>query len=141
METAIDSLARKAQIILMQGVCKMQWAYQNVWNAMPKIRTRLPLIGGTVKTTTKTSRNKKTRITIETERVWLIENADSAKDWCEACGKMVTSVSPEVVASLASGAHGPNFAAKLDSLHFIGTYEGLMRVCVDSLLKQMSGKA
>jgi len=62
-------------------------------------------------------------------------------DWCEACGRMVTSVSPEEVASFASGVHGTTFAVKLDKLHFIGTCEGLMRVCMESVVQQLSVKA
>jgi hypothetical protein len=137
METGIGTLARKAQSILMQGVCQMQWAFQNIFNTTPSTHNRVPVIGGSMKSTTRTTKNKKTRITIETERVWLIERPDMAKNWCPACGKLVTSVSTDEVASLASCAQGSHRPFKIDQLHFLGTADGLMQVCSESLLSQM----
>ena len=89
-----------------------------------------------MKTVTKTTRNKKTKITIETERVWVVERPGAPKAWCPACEKLVTSVSPDEVASLATRTHGSNCPVKVDQLHFIGTPDGLMLVCADSLLNQ-----
>lgn len=84
----------------------------------------------------KAARNKKTKIIIETERVWEIDGVGSTKAWCPACAKLVYSVSPEEAASLASRAHGSHAPVKIDKLHFIGTPDGLMLVCADSLLQQ-----
>jgi len=89
-----------------------------------------------VRTTTKTTRNKKTRITIETERVWVIDRPGSQKAWCTACAKLVTAVSPDEVAALATRTQGSHCPVKVDRLHFIGSADGTLLVCADSLLKQ-----
>jgi hypothetical protein len=89
-----------------------------------------------MRTSTKTTRSKKTKITIETERVWVIDRPGSQKAWCPACSKLVTAVTPDEVASLATRTHGSHCPVKVDKLHFIGTADSTLLVCADSLLKQ-----
>jgi len=84
------------------------------------------------------AKHRKTKITIETERVWVLERPGSPKGWCPSCGKLVTLVFPEEVAALATTAQGSECPIKIDQLHFIGTSEGLMVVCANSLLTQAS---
>ena len=100
------------------------------------MQSRSSSIGGTVKTTTKTTRNKRTKITIETERVWVIERPGPGKAWCAACKRLVTGISPEEVASLATRTQNSHCPLKIGKLHFIGSPSGLMLVCADSLLEQ-----
>jgi len=81
--------------------------------------------------------SRKTSITIETERVLVVERPSGAPQaWCEACGKLVRMVSPEEVASLVSRLQDSRVPLEIGKLHFIGTREGAMLVCVDSLLEQ-----
>lgn len=86
----------------------------------------------------KAAKQRKTKITIETERVWVLERPGSPQGWCPSCGRLVNFVFPEEVAALASAVESAQCPFKLDQLHFIGTTEGLMVVCADSLLTQAS---
>ena len=79
---------------------------------------------------------KKTRVTIETERVWVLEKPGTDKVWCPCCEKLVAPVTPVEVAALLSSARGAKFPLNIDKLHFIGTPESMMVVCADSLLSQ-----
>jgi hypothetical protein len=85
----------------------------------------------------KAAKHRKTKITIETERVWVLERPGAPKGWCPACSKLVNLVFPEEVAALANAAQSAECPIKLDQLHFIGTTEGLMVVCADSLSTQI----
>jgi hypothetical protein len=81
--------------------------------------------------------SRKTSITIETERVLVVEGSSGCPQaWCEVCGKLVRMVSPEEVASLVSRLQDSHCPLEIGKLHFIGTREGAMLVCVDSLLEQ-----
>ena len=110
----------------------MQQVRHSIHGAILDIWTRLSLMGGVMKAT----KSRKTKITIETERVWVLERPGSPKAWCPACGKLVTSITPEEVATLASSTHAPHFRVKIDKLHFVGSSDGLMLVCSNSLLGQ-----
>lgn len=122
----------RAKMIVMLGIAPMQWAYQFLWAALPSVGARFFQRGGFMKA----AKQRKTRITIETQRVWVLEKPRSPQVWCPSCGKLVSSVTPDEVAALATGAAGPHCPIKIDKLHFIGTSDGLMVVCGDSLLMQ-----
>jgi len=79
---------------------------------------------------------RKTRVTIETERIWVLEKPSGKKVWCPTCRRRVSALTPEEVAALLSVAAHPSCPIKTEKLHFVGTSNGEMVVCADSLVSQ-----
>jgi hypothetical protein len=80
---------------------------------------------------------RKTTIITETDRL-LILNKDSGavEGWCESCDELVGMVRPdEAVALAAFRLRSVYRALEPDKLHVIQNDDGLLHVCLKSLLK------
>lgn len=79
---------------------------------------------------------KITEITIETEQVVVIrQQADVAERWCGGCSTFVRMVTPEQAALMTHiSARTIYRQAENGELHFTETPEGLLLICLDSLL-------
>jgi len=87
--------------------------------------------GGDVKT------KKRTEITVETHRLLVMRKPmRAARAWCVRCCEQVEMVTPERAALLA----GVSLRAicrqvEVDDVHFVETANGLLLICLNSLLK------
>lgn len=80
---------------------------------------------------------RRTKITIETERVLVIGKTRSTFDaWCPACYEQVRLLRLEEAAALAACLRACQRPPELEKLHIIPTPDGLMNVCLNSLLNQ-----
>lgn len=78
---------------------------------------------------------KRTRITIETERVLVIGKARSTFDgWCPVCNRVVRLLRPDEASALTAYLRASQYPSKISKLHIIPTADGLMSVCLNSLL-------
>ena len=80
--------------------------------------------------------HRRTRITIETERVLLLLRRQTSRGWCERCGQEVDLVAVEQARNVLEGIP---FEGKSDTqFHLERAREGLA-VCVKSLLQVVKG--
>ncbi len=80
---------------------------------------------------------KKTRITIETERVLVIGKTRSTFDaWCPVCDQLVRLLRPDEAAALTACLRASQHPLETSKLHIIPTADGLMNICLNSLLNQ-----
>jgi hypothetical protein len=80
---------------------------------------------------------KRTRITIDTERVLVIGKTRSTFDaWCPMCNQLVRLLRPDEAATLTAYLRASQHPFEINKLHIIPTADGLMNVCLDSLLSQ-----
>jgi hypothetical protein len=78
---------------------------------------------------------KRTRITIETERVLVISKARSTlHGWCPVCNKVVSLLRPDEATAFTADLHPSQCPLEIDKLHFISTADGRVSVCLNSLL-------
>lgn len=79
--------------------------------------------------------NKRTEITIETARLLVISNkTQSARVWCESCGRRVAMVTADVAARLARVSSRTIYRwVETGKLHFAETSEGQLLVCHESI--------
>ena len=80
---------------------------------------------------------KRTRITIDTERVLVIGKTRSTFDaWCPMCNQLVRLLRPDEAAVLTAHLRASQQPLEISKLHIIPTADGLMNVCLNSLLSQ-----
>jgi hypothetical protein len=84
---------------------------------------------------------KRTEVTIETERVVTIRRKLSLRAWCRECGRVVDAIGVEEAGALT----GPQAAKLTDQAgaggwHVCEGWEGEMLICLDSVLKALSGE-
>src|SRR5262249_14545549 len=82
---------------------------------------------------------KRTRITVETERVVIINRREALRRWCPACGKLAEMVSPEEAAALAQASSRPVYRwVESEKVHYAEPADGLLRICANSLNRAAS---
>ena len=80
---------------------------------------------------------KRTKITIDTERVLVIGRTPSTFDaWCPMCEELVRLLRPDEAAALTAWLRASQHPLEISKLHIIPTADGLMNVCLNSLLNQ-----
>lgn len=80
---------------------------------------------------------RRTRSVIGTERILVMGRPRRALDgWCSNCAELVRLVRPEEAANLAACMLASSQPLHAEKLHLVGTPEGLMYVCLNSLLNQ-----
>jgi hypothetical protein len=83
---------------------------------------------------------KKTKLTIETQRLLIIRGGSSyqcAK--CEACGEVVRLITVDEAAMLAQvGSRAIYRLVEAEKIHFIETSEELLLICINSLNRGLS---
>jgi len=83
---------------------------------------------------------KTTKITIETERVLVIGKSWSTFDgWCPICNQLVRLLRPDEAAALTAHLRASQCPLESSKLHTIPTSDGLMSLCLNSLLSQGTG--
>jgi hypothetical protein len=83
---------------------------------------------------------KKTKLTIETERILIIRGGSSYRcAQCEACGELVHLITVDEAAKLAQiGSRAIYRMVEAESIHFIETSEELLLICFNSLYRLLS---
>jgi hypothetical protein len=83
---------------------------------------------------------KKTKITVQTDRVLVIRRRRrGGLKWCESCAARVEMMNPEEAAAVSGLSLRAIFRlVEASRLHFTETAEGLLWVCFNSLLDQMT---
>jgi hypothetical protein len=83
-----------------------------------------------------TGRTKKTTIAAETERLLILNRHSGAVEgWCENCEELIGMVRPEEALALAAFRLQAVYRAlEPGQLHSIESPDGLLHVCVSSLL-------
>ena len=78
---------------------------------------------------------KRTRITVETERIFVLSKSGATRDWCAGCEKQVYAVGIEE-AALLTGLSVPMVRRKVEdgTAHSIDTSAPPF-ICLNSLLK------
>jgi hypothetical protein len=83
------------------------------------------------------SLKKRTRITIETERVLVIGRTRSTFEaWCPVCDQLVRLLRPDEAATLSACLQASQHPLEINKLHIIPTADGLLNVCLNSLMNQ-----
>ncbi|HWO00856.1 MAG TPA: hypothetical protein VNS63_16475 [Blastocatellia bacterium] len=84
-------------------------------------------------------KNKRTEIAIETARVIVISGRRRMLAWCAECNKEVNWLTVEEAALLASGSSRDVVEmVEAGELHSSETREGILIVCTNSILKEMT---
>ncbi len=77
---------------------------------------------------------KRTKITIETERLLIVSRHHGAIDWCGVCNQRVRMISVDEAAALARLSSRTIYRwVEAERIHFIETTDGLLRICSNSL--------
>lgn len=77
---------------------------------------------------------KQTKITVETERVVIINRLEAVRGQCVACGMYVQMVSPDEAAAMARVSSRTIYRwVESDKIHYAEAAEGLLRICTNSL--------
>jgi hypothetical protein len=76
-------------------------------------------------------------ITVETERLLIIRRRYRAvEEWCEGCGELALMIRPDQAAAVTGRTLRQIFTdIENDRLHFRESPDGLVLVCLNSLLK------
>jgi hypothetical protein len=83
-------------------------------------------------------KTKRKKITVETERLLVISHIGGVGSWCEGCRAKVKLMGIEQAAAIAGLSHRALFhMIERHQLHFTETPDGLLLICLDSLLKQV----
>lgn len=85
---------------------------------------------------------RKTEITIETERLLVIRRRYRAIEaWCDQCGKEVVLIRSDSAAAVV-GKSLRTILSETEAapLHFVEQLDGLLLICLDSLLNQTGGR-
>ncbi|HJQ22817.1 MAG TPA: hypothetical protein VKA60_02800 [Blastocatellia bacterium] len=81
-------------------------------------------------------KNKRTRITVETERLLVISRKrNAATSWCEACGEATRMIGLDEAGSVSG--HSQRQIVRLveaGHLHFSESPHGVLLICLNSLL-------
>lgn len=81
---------------------------------------------------------KRTRITVETERVLVISSRRRriVESWCDGCGHEVKLIRAEEAAFISGvGLRDICRQVEADNLHYMETADRVLMICLDSLLK------
>ena len=80
---------------------------------------------------------KRTKITIETDRVMIIRQRRGViRAWCAGCAGHARLVTVEKAAALAGVSQRTIYRrVEAGKVHFIETPDGVLLICLDSLLK------
>ena len=83
------------------------------------------------------SRKKRTEVTVETERILVIRRRYRAVEaWCEVCNDAVVMIRPDQAAAVSGRGLRMIFSdIELGALHFIEQPDGMILVCLKSLLE------
>jgi hypothetical protein len=83
---------------------------------------------------------KRTEITVETERVLVIRRRYQAiETWCDLCAEKVVMIRPDQAAAVCGRSLRAIFGAiEQTRLHFVEQSDGMILICLNSLLKQDS---
>jgi len=83
-------------------------------------------------------KKKGTEITVLTERVLVIRRRYRAvEEWCDACGEAVLMIRPDQAAAVTAKSLRMIFnEIEAAALHFVERPDGMLLVCLNSLLKQ-----
>ena len=87
------------------------------------------------------SAQRRTEITVETDRIWIVRRLRPNRVWCAECGREVEMVGPNEIAAI-SGARQP-LPAEGDAVqgwHSIRAADGSPRFCLVSVLKSLPGE-
>ena len=81
---------------------------------------------------------KRTQVTVETERVLVIRRRYRAIEaGCDACGETVVMIRPDQAAAVSGRSLRAIFGAiEATELHFMEQADGMLLICLNSLLKQ-----
>jgi hypothetical protein len=82
--------------------------------------------------------HKRTEITVETERLFIIQRRRTIRFWCQECGSEVEMAGLKD-AGIISGMTQPllRHGAQAPKWHFAEGQDGTTLVCLESLLKSM----
>lgn len=81
---------------------------------------------------------KRTRITVETERLLIISRRQGAMNWCAGCNKRVKMISVDEAAALTQVSSRTIYRwVEAEKLHFIESTDGLLRICARSLYRSI----
>ena len=81
---------------------------------------------------------KRTEITVETERVLVIRRRYRAIEaWCDSCAEQVVMIRPDQAAAVSGLSLRAIFGdIERAELHFMEQADGMLLICLNSLLKQ-----
>ena len=84
---------------------------------------------------------KRTEITVETERILVIRRRYRAiETWCDSCAEQVVMIRPDQAAAVSGQSLRAIFGdIERDTLHFMEQSDGMLLICLNSLLKQDCG--
>lgn len=85
-------------------------------------------------------KKRKTKITVETERLVIVKRKEKDEyGWCEWCNARVRIITPEEAAVAAHLSTRTIYRwVEAERLHFTETPEGFLRICLDSLMGNLS---
>jgi hypothetical protein len=88
------------------------------------------------------TRKKRTEITVETERILIIRRRYRAVEaWCEECHEAAVMIRPDQAAALSGRSLRAIFNdIELAALHFLEQPDGLLLICLNSLLKRQPAR-
>ena len=80
-------------------------------------------------------KTRRTRITVETERVLIVRGHSCESDgWCNQCGAKVKLVAPEVAASLSGLSRRAVYRLiETGQVHFTESRDAIVSICLESL--------
>lgn len=84
---------------------------------------------------------RKTKLTIETERILIIRGgaASERRANCEVCGELVPLITVDEAAKLAHvGSRSIYRLVEAEKVHFIETSDKLLLICFDSICRRLS---
>jgi hypothetical protein len=81
---------------------------------------------------------KRTEITVETERILVIRRRYRAIEaWCDSCAEQVVMIRPDQAAAVSGQSLRTIFGdIERKDLHFMEQADGMLLICLSSLLKQ-----
>lgn len=86
-------------------------------------------------------RNRKIKITVETQRIAVIRQARDANLWCQTCAEIARMITVDEAAMLAAVRSMTIYAwAEAHRLHFIETPDGRLLICSNSLHSQSTSE-
>jgi hypothetical protein len=80
---------------------------------------------------------KKTEITVETDRLLVIRRRQLVRAWCEECGSEVDTLSLDEAASMTGTSSALSRKTWMAAWHLCEGADGAPRICLESLLKSM----
>ena len=87
------------------------------------------------------SMKKKTEINIEVDQIMVVRfrRGATAQMWCPACASTAVMVTPEGAAAIARvSVRVINRLVEAERVHFLETQDGLLLLCVTSLVEESS---